>query len=175
MANKRPGITPEIFVAVAAVVIALLAFAVSVHQGIETRRHNRLSVLPAFDFSREEHKESELVGVFFENRGIGPGIIFEFNALVDGTSFPIQSAEEWVVVLEKPDINESWIIWRSFGIGLMVKPGERLFLLAAENKKLDANDRPRLLRALDRLQFQVEYKSMYGEQFTKETSFSKRL
>ena len=174
MTNKRSGITPDIVVAIAAVLVALSALAVSVHQGMETRRHNRLSVLPAFDFSREEHKEAELIGVFLENNGLGPGIICKLNALVDGTSFPIQSAEEWRAVLEKLDINEPWAVWRFLGVGSTVKQKERFFLLAAKNKQLDIDRKNRFLRALDRLQFQVEYKSMYGEQITNKTSFSKR-
>ena len=74
----------------------------------------------------------------------------------------------------KLDIDETWAIIQSLGVGFTVKKEESLFLLAAKNEQLTSNRRMRFLRALDRLQFHVVYKSMYGEEFIRKTAFHKR-
>lgn len=63
--------------------LAVLALSVSLWQGYEERRHNRLSVRPllTFDYTYDTAGWFSLEVV---NTGVGPAIIQRFEAFVDG-------------------------------------------------------------------------------------------
>ena len=59
---------------VATIFIAVLALTVSIWDRIETRKHNRLSVVPHLDIVRRYSGLGEK-GLYIENNGLGPAII----------------------------------------------------------------------------------------------------
>ena len=72
----------DTIVALSAAVTAVAALVVSVWQGAETRKHNRLSVTPRirFDFV---YRRGEKVRFQLMNRGIGPAIVSKFAVNCD--------------------------------------------------------------------------------------------
>ncbi len=81
-------------------VVAALAFMVSVYNASATRRHNRLSVQPrltAFTDSDEEHTQPGIFtyAVELKNRGLGPAFIRKFEVLVNGIPHEPMSHDEF--------------------------------------------------------------------------------
>lgn len=68
----------------AAIFISVLALCLSVYEGMETRKHNRLSVTPHLVFYDSLAQKKDRVGLFLENGGLGPAIIREMHISLDG-------------------------------------------------------------------------------------------
>src|ERR1051325_6864496 len=84
--KDRSGLNLEIVIGIAATIIAISALIVSIWQGAETRRHNRLAFRPALAFGVEENSTDS--GIYLYNSGNGPALIKRFAVYVDGQ--PVQ-------------------------------------------------------------------------------------
>jgi hypothetical protein len=70
-------------VAICATLIAVVSLAVSVYEGLETRRHYRLSVRPLLKLDVSLHP-GQTSGLRLMNVGLGPAVITETHLTVDG-------------------------------------------------------------------------------------------
>ena len=76
------------------VFIALTALIVSVWQGYETRKHNRLTVKPILNFTKNYNSTYDIIGtdtvvtrkyqLVLSNNGTGPAIVKSFKLYFDG-------------------------------------------------------------------------------------------
>ena len=98
--------------AIAAMVTAMLALAVSIWQGLVTREHNRLSVQPAshieyayYDGSKDNKRVAFLE---IENRGLGPGWISPIEVFLDCELVGIASRKTWMTVIDRIGLQSPW-------------------------------------------------------------------
>jgi hypothetical protein len=153
-------------VAGSAVVIALAALIVAIWQGILTRQHNRLSVVPhirvdAYHSPTPDHDTSyKLV-----NSGSGPAIIISVQAILDGKLLPEQGTAMYKRICEMLDlVHEEATTWFPY-TGDAIAPGEKFELLSLCFGSDFRTKKDSVLKAASRLGFQVRYKSIYGRRF----------
>src|SRR5688572_25654309 len=67
-------------------VIAVVAIVLAAWEGLENRRHNRLSVQPRLggEYSSGRQGDSQYVRIAVENTGLGPAVIKSFRMYLDG-------------------------------------------------------------------------------------------
>jgi len=113
-----------------AAVLALSAILLATWEGVENRRHNRLSVLPHVETSKDFDMMAHKFALRLDSTGLGPAVISRFYTFFDGK-------------LIKSDTNHA--VWRTSKLGLMdeglliyqdssVTAGE--FLLPGDTKTL---------------------------------------
>ena len=158
----------ETIVAVAATSVALIALFVSVWQGIETRKHHRLSVTPKLSFEERTRRGGE-IGLVVANGGIGPAMIEKFRVRVDDAEMPSRPYGGWKDALLALGINEPWVSYYYFAPGDALRVGEIKSLLYVRLKDVSEERRKIFLRALKRTSVVIEYKSVYGKKFCDES------
>ena len=81
MASKTNWSASDIVVSFSAMAIALASIIISIWQGIEMRRHNRLSVRPRLEIVYRV--DDQWFGYILINNGLGPAVISSKTIFVD--------------------------------------------------------------------------------------------
>ncbi len=155
----------QVISGISTTIIALCALALSIWQGMQTRRHQRLSFRPHLTTCSETDIANGSYLIELINNGIGPALIEEFLVKVDGKVISGRGADliEKVLKILFPKLH-----YKS-SQGYVAKDHS----MAAKDKltivkieflepypSLEVMD-----RAYSRVSFQITYKSFYGEQF----------
>src|SRR3990172_12584537 len=82
--NKFIELNWQVIAGISTTIIALCALALSIWQGMQTRRHNRLSFRPHLTTWTNRDAEKGFYRIELINNGIGPALIEEFLVKVDG-------------------------------------------------------------------------------------------
>jgi hypothetical protein len=162
------SITADTVTAVATSIIALAALFVSVDQGCESRRHNRLSVRPAFSLIMNISRGNEQLGVFLINKGLGPGLVKEVQIKAAEKWLKVQSVKDWRNALQTIGLNVEWVKWTAIDNGTVISPNEHVALLAMIDTPVDESNKERFRSFLQNVQFRIRYESMYGDSFSEE-------
>jgi hypothetical protein len=93
--DKKSPWSPDTVTAVGAFFLAVLVLRVSVWQVSESRRHDRLAVMPHLDFGTCSGKSEEYYGLVLDNAGLGPALIRRFAVFVDGREMQGSELGEW--------------------------------------------------------------------------------
>ncbi|QHI68774.1 hypothetical protein [Tichowtungia aerotolerans] len=149
--------------------IALCALFVAIQQGIATRRHNRLSVLPALDIHTEENSRNNQIELIvrLRNAGLGPAIISSYEVLRDGEVCDYNN--ELIRELLKTHGKVNSCKTSTFGSGKVVQVGEEHIVCQVVVSPVDGGQEKSSLMnqikaALDEsLNLVVNYKSFYGQ------------
>lgn len=177
------SISAETVTAVAAIVTAVVALAVGVWNNIQTRRHNRLSVIPHLVFVAElgdvdepgddrEGAPREGGTLTLRNEGVGPAVVDSVSVHVLGpdstqrahaslpeAAEPLERAQPGVEILGTTDIGSGSVIASGREVPLLrfaVDEGAVPDTLAGEGADL-------AVALLDRLTMVVHYHSVYGD------------
>ncbi|MBD0325091.1 MAG: hypothetical protein ICV68_01590 [Pyrinomonadaceae bacterium] len=151
----------ETSITVAAWVTAVAALSVSMWQGCETRKHNRLSVMPRLNINRIN--TSDFYGVNITNPGLGPAEIQSIYLYVDGQEVAGGDRTGWPKVIEKLGLSESWVsyMWTE-GKALYPKDSSKeIFGIAKAN--YNEERATTFNRAMERLGILVCYCSLYQD------------
>ena len=160
---KKLSVENSISISVA--IIAIAALSVAVWEGLENRRHNRLSVYPRLEIYQKSYVDDPRkgVGIWLRNAGIGPAIVSSFTVFVDGKEMAQdhqlggwQAAE--VIGLAHPSTHFLHIVK---GGALPIGYDKPLFWYAKDDSAR-ATD---FVRKILRIEVAIEYTSMYGEKF----------
>ncbi len=148
------GWKPNIVIAVLSLFIAACVLGVTIWQGLQNRKHNRLSVLPLLGMLRISggiNYEMKLI-----NRGVGPAIIKNFELLFDGKIVSCNDYKAYrTFFLEIDNINVTGA--SHYAIDDVIKVGEELTLWHFE--KVNYQD----ISYLNKITFRVEYYSIYRD------------
>lgn len=165
---RTPGGSPFLHrvQAVLALVIALAAIGLTAWEGIENRRHNRLSVRPRLDADIESGRDGSehFVRMAIEGTGLGPAVISTFRIYFDGVAQDSASAtsSRWQKALDALDSTQTQINAHALGNDYYFPAGRRYVVFEARRAIGAAPDAPSLTSVLDRLAVQVCYCSVYG-------------
>lgn len=162
------------WVATSALFVAGIALALSIYEGYQNRRHNRLSVKPhiGLNFDVGPDRKSQ---VYFRNEGLGPAILRNISIQVNGgekfsgmTAEGIENALKAVLPSEQfpcpydaltIDPGEAFIV------------GEKRIMLELPLYSVSDGKYLGLVKGLGSLTWTFEYESFYGEKFTSGGSF----
>lgn len=153
--------------------IATLAFLVAAHQAWISRQHNKLSVQPLICDLMNEESDGLLYSII--NKGHGVAKVESFNYYWDGKKITDEELREKIIpYLKGKDRLKIHNMGQSFCISSN-EPVEIIELkIESENLKDNPNDRfETLLKLLvTNCRVKMEYKSLYNEAFSFETSTS---
>ena len=151
----------------AATLTALVAVVIAVWDNVQTRKHNRLSVLPYVVLQRQQRDSAGVNRgeVAMSNEGVGPAILHRLEIRL-----PTEGGRDTVVTTwgsAAPLIQRQglqilgWMdIVRESALG--VQRGNVLLRVQAEGDSAN----PRMQAFLDRLRLRLRYASIYGEEKT---------
>jgi uncharacterized membrane protein len=158
----------DVWIAIAAVIIAMCALITTIWQGKITKQHNILSVKPILSIVREFDTNNEKVGVYIINNGIGPAILTEstISNLITNSSYSLSDVS--YRDLFKPKVNFENHHFCTLGRNRSFLPNKKVWLvskqLSAETENHQA-EAAMLLSALGKLTIKLKYKSIYDESF----------
>jgi hypothetical protein len=152
----------ETWIALASAAVALCALGVTVWQGRQNYKHNKLSVRPflgTFEYSDTLNRKTGRLTFELINCGIGPAIIKNFVLLYDGKEVSRNNRKNYYEFLQNllADFGELEI--SMYGPGAAMQIGEKLLLLSFDYdlKKQD-------IGFADKLNLVVEYQSIYEDE-----------
>lgn len=150
--------------AVAATFTALVAVAVAVWDNVETRNHNRLSVLPyvALEHARSDSGSVTRAVVTMSNAGVGPAMLRELEIRFPAAGGRDSISAAWGDVA--PLISRHGVQiqgWRDVDerTALGVQETDTLLRIQAEGEDSGS----RVQRVLDGLRLRLRYSSVYGD------------
>ncbi|GEM_PF-2740287 len=123
--------------------ISIVALSLSIWSALETRGHNKLSVRPEVQFWSRGAIEEKYVGLFIENRGLGPAevhlaVFSGTERIFDWTRISDSFLKSGILQTEKDDIK--YIpSWTNFDPKIVLKSGESLGLYFIDPKYLKDN------------------------------------
>jgi len=151
---------PENVTAIATAVIALAALAVAVWQGIESRKHNRMMVVPRIRFDLLE-KLQEPLRLFMLNAGTGPAIIQSFTFQCDGKPIEPPTTGGLANALQQLGLTGDFFLYVPYP-GDTIAAGEAQDILRVTLRSA-GDDWPYFKERLRRIIFICIYSSIYAE------------
>ena len=147
-----------------AIVVALASMVVSVWQGAETRKHNRLSVRPRIGISFDVSHTSW--GYSVKNNGLGPAIVTGKVISVDGDDVSRGGFSGYEGLYDKLELNDFRIRENSIGPGTTIQSGEVEPLIQFRFDEMDEIQKQAFIQSMyHRISIKIEYRSMYNEDF----------
>lgn len=156
-------ITPEIIIAISSVFIALFALVATIWQGKMTKKHNKLSVKPILNCRVEISNHCEKIGVHFTNDGIGPAVITSAKIKRNNKEF---SLGDFRYLGLFPELRNEHFHFNLLGIPGTILPSQSQWLFSTNEHKngfVKIND---LISALNEVNIEIKYESMYEDKFT---------
>lgn len=165
--------TVEIIIGVSSVFIAFCAFGVSIWQGVQTRKHNKLSFQPHLTTwtHRDIHKGTYSIDLI--NNGLGPAIIESFTVNVDGKPISGEGTEHMEKALKIVFSNFNFKSHHSYvSKGYSMAAKERCAIVVVQFT--DQLPSPEFVdHAIDRGELVISYKSFYNDLFNLSTQVNK--
>ena len=156
----------QIVIGISSTVIALCALWFSLWQGVQARKHNRLSFRPHLDTWIHSNAEKGFYAVELINNGIGPAIIEEFSVTVDGKRISGNRAERLEKALKIILPNLSYQSHQSFlAKDYSMAPKERCTIVAIQFAGPQFPPKDFVEHALNRGDIEISYNSFYEERF----------
>lgn len=156
--------SPDQVIALSVVVIALAALCISILEGFQNRKHNRLSVVPYLSVDCLIEKDSPFK-VVLSNQGAGPAIIKGIWIRKNGDliSQPGKSqTEEFMDIL---DLRAKWFAYFPKE-GAPIAPGQRYPLIVVIEPKIDDTVAiEEILGQIHQIEYSIDYDSIYGESY----------
>jgi hypothetical protein len=162
-------VTPQVvdaatIVAGVSVVIALAALGVSVWEGVENRRHSRLSVRPLLRIDCMGMRQPP-ISITLINSGVGPAIVKSFEVRVDGKPVDSSNLHPMDEALIKVGLTAEKYIYFTPWLDEAISPGERLEILKFPNAEIPLATANHIRAVLPRLRVHVRYCSIYEQHF----------
>ena len=162
MDKKKRKISSETIVSLSAIIIAIASIGVTIWQGIETRKHNRLSVRPGLEITFGLDKDN--FGYFLTNNGLGPAIITYKKLFVDGKEVHYTGFSGYDEFISKLGLNDHKVSHTGIYPGKTIKANEKVYIIRFFLKEKD-NVETLLPNIYNRVNIEIGYKSMYDESY----------
>ena len=153
MAQKTLRNSSDRILSISAIIIAVVSILVSVWEGTETRKHNRLSVQSKLEISFKANVNN--FGYSLVNSGLGPAIIYDKKTFVDGKEIDYSGFSGFEDFLEKLGLEDRYMGQGAINPGNSIKAGrtENIILF----KLNEEDDREKVLPEIySRVSFEIE-------------------
>lgn len=153
--------------ALAATVTAIVAIVIALWDNVQTREHNRLSVLPYIDITRFQHDSAGVSrgDIVYSNEGVGPAILRGVEIRLSnsaGADTTVTSWSEIVPLMRQRGVLVTGYVDVDSGAALGVQRGGNLLSVRA-----DGEQGGRMVQDLfDDIAVRLRYASVYGEAST---------
>jgi hypothetical protein len=152
--------------------VALAAILLAVWEGFENRRHNRLSVVPNVDASRNFDMRGQKFDMGLLSSGLGPAVVQDLRIFVDGRMVYDKHSEHdfaWTEIFPLYR-GKNMDIWDDYHVeGEFLIPGQRYDLFRVEPRGPDVAHIENFRELADRISVVLCYCSIYGDQCATET------
>lgn len=162
MKNKK--LSSETVISVSAIIIALVSIIVAIWQGVETRKHNRLSVQPRLDLAYSLDYDNGLAKFTIKNNGLGPAIFDNASASINGDNYNLNDPSIFFAFLKRLGIDSIPVTFDNIEFGSTLMPNELLNIFMVEIKSLDEQEID-ARKLLNNVKIKIRYKSLYDEDF----------
>jgi hypothetical protein len=155
-----------VIIGISSVVIALCALGISVWQGIQTRKHNKLSFRPHLTTWTHSNIEKGFYAIELINNGLGPAIIESFTVKIDGKQISGEGAEPIEKALKILFPNHTYQSHHSYvAKGYSMAAKERCTVVAVQFTGPHLPSPEFVEHAINRGELEISYKSFYEEVF----------
>jgi hypothetical protein len=150
----------EISISLASAVVALCALVVTVWQGRQNDRHNKMSVRPKLTASQdfENDDEGKIISFKLMNAGFGPAIIKDFILLYDGKEVSKNNPKAYQDFLKTSIKKADFFNIYSFAPESILLAGEGCELFSFRHRH--GQD----VSFIDKLNLRVNYQSIYEDE-----------
>lgn len=149
--------------AVAGPLIAWRAVSISREQNRLTKRHNRLSVKPHLDFEVSFGARKFPFGVTIRNNGLGPAIVTGWKISIDGKEVECRNPPDWKRLMDSLGWFNREFVFNFFERGYAIQRGAGFSFIELDGHS-DTRHQQALKTAVDSLEIEVLYSSMYEEE-----------
>lgn len=166
MTKMRLNFSTDRIVSASAILIALASMIVTIWQGLEERKHNRLSVRPKLEIS---YAYQSGVGYYFslENKGLGPANIINMTVYWDNEPIPETGVKAIDAITDSLQAYFT-ISYSAVESGMTIEADDELNLILFHETDLDSVQfNPGQIPS--RVAFTIRYESMYNEPFVVST------
>jgi len=160
---------------IVAIIVGVCALGISIWQGIETRKNNRLSVIPRIVVLGNWITSEEItpIGIIVENRGIGPAIITDIEIKIDNQTYnPLSNPAGFESGMKKIISNEVIpnLNFHYFSYEETISPGggKQPFIWLTNKDNINRENTSRFIKRFSKIEIIIKYKSIYGKTFTTE-------
>ncbi len=151
---------PEIWIAVASAVVAICALAVTIWQGRQNYKHNKISVRPKLAVSKNLKPTKTKKTVCFEliNSGVGPAIIKDFILIYDREEVSKNNYKTYENFLKDKARNAKLVSigFLSPGVSISIKESFNLFSFQYKHEQD--------ILFVDKLSLRIHYQSIYEDE-----------
>lgn len=146
-----------------ALVIAVAAIVLAAWEGLENRRHNRLTVRPrlAGEVNTGRTAAAEHASIAIENTGLGPAVLHRFDVYLDGARVSGDGGG-WQAVIAAVAEEGLSLNAQGYGEGYFVPAGTRLVLFEARRPVPPDGAARGIGDLLTRVAVDLCYCSVYG-------------
>ncbi len=166
----------NLITAAATAIIAIAAFCVSLMDGCETRKHNKLSVAPLLDYSSTQgavpfQHDSGFYKIDLANKGLGPAIISKYEIFYNEKPITSETRDANFNDLLAIAVDEAicyhglhkTVYARSLSEGSVIQPNDTLRLLDAFFIGPDSANVQTMIQNLKNLNIRISYTSIYHD------------
>jgi len=174
MALSSSAPAPSTVTAVMAIITACIALGVGVWENVQMRAHNRLSVTPHLQLTAEfrsvddETVDQGIIRVV--NEGVGPAVIDRVDVVVTGADGATRRFETWGEAEALLEELEGVTLSRRVELGPEVMIGAEGQQEVAIFEKPSTAEESLFPALLERVDFRISYRSVYGEAFETDLS-----
>lgn len=164
----------QVLTGVSSCIIALCALIFTIWQGIQARKHNKLSYRPHLTTWTHSNADKGFYAVELINNGLGPALIEDFLVKVDGKVIPGEGTgpiEKALKILFPNHIYKSSHAFVAKGYSMAAK--EKCTIVAVQFMKQPWPTREFVEHAIKRGNIEIIYKSFYKEPFRLSTEEEK--
>jgi hypothetical protein len=151
---------------IAASITAVASLFVSVWSGIETRRHDRLSVKPILEITKDLSEDANDYGLILSNKGVGPSCEMKWELFVMDKLGEEQNVGKSLEGFKKA--RDILGINCNFGYYETLQPGDNqpiFWFRKAEWNKLSKKNQKDIAEKMDKIKLKIVYESIYGETY----------
>lgn len=156
------NISANEIISISAIIIALASVSIAIWEGVETRKHNRLSVRPKFEIHFISSKDN--YGYELVNSGLGPAIITGIRIFVDNEEIHGKGFSGYDELLEKLGLQNKLIAHDAVAAGITVRAGDKKKIIVFGFSE-DDDPATILPEVYQRVRIEIGYNSMYDESF----------
>lgn len=152
---------PEMWVALSSVVVAVCALVVTIWQGRQNYKHNKMSVRPLLTTMEkyQDRMNNRIVNFELINSGFGPAIIKDFILVYNNEEVSKNNRKTYEDFMMKKASRFELLNLISFAPNSSIQSDERVELFAMRyNPKTDDAS------FLEKLNIKINYQSIYGDE-----------
>ncbi|HEY2987749.1 MAG TPA: hypothetical protein VGL11_08485 [Candidatus Binatia bacterium] len=161
--SDAPKSKTDRILSVTATITAIASLTLAVWQGMENRRHNRLTIRPKLIMLGQRATSDREVGLVLLNKGTGPAVIKSATVWVDKEKLGF-SRQGWIKTLQRlKTIDQPWV---HYGAVEVLQAGESrpiLWVDQSEWKTLSEEHRRQFIEAVRHIKVDIVYESIYNE------------